>query len=247
MLHPCFQVMEAFLTNTPCFLADERWLQVLRTAICRDISFSDQQDVALGLWGNLVIAPQVLKETTDLILSSEHAEPEVFDKLVERIMRARENLRLWLLKAHRLSESGHGPPEGLGDGLAFAWPRFEAGKHSSAYANQLALQGTCLMCRIFKARLLYALAPARFHHLEVECQELAERVMALERHSPDEEGVAIWSLFMSQCTWIARGILETKDTWSDGCQHREGMIERWKFQAWCLSIGRFFPSVSRAS
>lgn len=230
--------MEAFLTNTPCFLAEEQWLRVLRTAICHDESFSDQQDFALTLWGSLVIGPQAFKDTTDIILSSEPVEQNVVEKLMERILAARRSLLQWLVKAHEQSGEYQELPDLLEDGLAFAWPRLQGGKRSSAYANQLALQGTCLMCRIFKARLLYALAPARFYHLEVECQQLAERIMALKHYLPNEEGMAIWSLFMSQCTWIAKGILETKNMWSDGCQHREGTIEGSKFRAWCLSIGR---------
>jgi hypothetical protein len=238
--------MEAFLTNTPCFLAEEEWLRALRTAIRNDETFSDQQDLVLALWGSLVVGPKAFKDTTDIMLSSKPVEQRAVEELVERLLRARENLLRWLVKSHQQTSVRHEPPEWCEDGLAFAWPPLQGGKHSSVYANQLALRGTYLMCRIFKARLLYALAPARFHHLEVECQELAARVMALKQHSPDEEGRAIWSLFISQCTWIAKGILETKDMWSDGCQNREGMIEKWKFEAWCLSIGRFFPSTARA-
>jgi hypothetical protein len=131
----------------------------------------------------------------------------------------------------------------LEDGLAFALPTPPNSKkqHSGTYANQLALQGACLASRMLKARSLYALAPARFYHLEIECQELSERITALKDNISDDDGGAIWSLFVSQCNWVARGILDTKDSWSDGCQHREGMIERWKFQEWCLSIGSVLP------
>jgi hypothetical protein len=226
-------------------LAEEKWVGVLRTAICNDESFTEQQSFTLALWGSLVIGPRVFKETTDVVLSPGPVDPKVVDSLVERIVRARENLRRWLVKSHERDGPLDELPEWLEDGLTFDWPRHKVGKRSSAHASQLALQGSYLMGRIFKARLLYALAPARFHHLEVECQELAGRIMALKRHSPNEEDMAIWSLFMSQCTWVARGILETREMWSDGCQHREGMIEQWKFKAWCLSIGTFFPSMSR--
>jgi len=169
-------------------------------------------------------------------------EQMVVDQLVEGIVRARKHLLQLLVNLHEQSGVKDEWPECLEDGLAFTWPKLQGGRHSPAYANQLALQGTCVLCRLYKARLLYALKPARFHHLEVQCQEIAERIMALERHAPDEEGMAIWSLFMSQCVWIAKGILETKEMWSDGCQNREGMIEKWKFQAWCESIGRLSSS-----
>jgi hypothetical protein len=232
--------MEAMLTNTTCFLADDKWLQVLRTAIRNEESPSDQQNLALTLWGSLVSGPEVFKNATDVILSPEPVERKVIDQLVKSIVRARWHLLQLLVKLHEQSGMQDETPGWLEDDLAFTWPRIQGGRRSPAYANQLALQGTCLMCRLFKARLLYALEPARFYHLEVQCQEIAERIMALERHSPDEEGMAVWSLSMSQCTWIAKGILETKEMWSDGCQNREGMIEKWKFQAWCVSIGRLY-------
>ncbi|KFY51265.1 hypothetical protein V497_09282 [Pseudogymnoascus sp. VKM F-4516 (FW-969)] len=233
-------VMEAMLTNTTCFLADDKWLQVLRTAIRNEESPSDQQDLTLTLWGSLVTGPQVFKDATDIILSPEPVEQKVIDQLVANIVRARWHLLQLLVKLHEQSGMQDETPGWFEDGLAFTWPRIQGGRRSPAYSKQLALQGTCLMCRLFKARLLYALEPARFYHLEVQCQEIAERIMALERHSPDEEGMAVWNVSMSQCTWIAKGILETKEMWSDGCQNREGMIEKWKFQAWCVSIGRSF-------
>jgi hypothetical protein len=228
--------MEAFSANTPCFLAEKKWLRVLRTAV-RNAGFSaDQQSWALALWEGLVIGPQAFQETTDIILSEAPVERKRLDRVVDLMLFARERLLKGLVQSHL--ESGSSVDHELSarqveDGLALALPMGE----QRAASGQLALQGACLLSSMLKARSLYALAPARFYHLETECQELAERIMALRERTDDEDSGAVWSLFISQCNWVAKGVLETKDTWSDGCQYREGvMIEKWKFREWCLSI-----------
>jgi hypothetical protein len=231
--------MEAFSTNTRCFLADKRWLHVLRVAV-RSAGFSlDQQHWASALWEGLVIGPQAFRETTDIILSEDPEKATRAEKVIDLMLFARERLLKWLVRSHPNSSADRELARRLEDGLAFAFPSHPRGKQrtSSTYANQLALQGACLLSRMLKARSLYALAPARFYHLEIECQELAERIMAMKERTSIEDSAAIWSLFISQCNWVAQGVLETKDKWSDGCQFREGMIEKWKFREWCLSIG----------
>ena len=238
--------MEAFSTNTRCFLSEKAWLRVLRTAIRHERSFSDQQNWALALWEGLVIGPQALRETTDIIMFADSVEQYRVDRLVDKMLYARERLLLWLIHSRPNGSVDEELDRRLEDGLAFTLPAPPNSRQgqSAAYANQLALQGACLLSRILKARLLYALVPARFHHLEIESQELSERIVALRDQIPDGDAGAVWSLFTSQCNWVAKGILETKTTWSDGWQHHEGMIEKWKFQAWCQSIGSVFPSGS---
>lgn len=235
--------MEAFLSNTSCFLAEERWQQVMRLAICNNESFADQKDLVLSLWGYLVRGPTLFKDTTEMIFSSNPPPQSAINGLIERLLNSRDSMLRWLSQLQQRTGSRDGEPESFENGLTLPWSTFESSNLGSEYVTQLALRGTYIMCRILKGRLLFALAPSRFHHLEVECQDLAGRIIGQRQNSTkDQGGRHIWNFFMSQSTWIAYGILETKEAWSQGWEGREGMIEKWKFEDWCRVIGRKFPS-----
>lgn len=234
--------MEAFLNNTPCFLAEDRWLQVMHSAISHDESFADQKDLIFSLWSYLVHGPQLFMETTDMILSHDPPSQILIENLITRLEKSRNGLSWWLGQARKRTCSEVAEVELCGDGLALPWPKPEVGKLSPAYVTQLALRGTYTMCYILKARLLYSLAPSRFRYLEIECQNLASRIInTMQDSTRDTEGAVVGSLFMSQSTWIAKGILQTKDTWSQGWEGHQGMIEKWKYEAWCRAIGRKSP------
>ena len=215
----------------------------MRLAICNDKTFTDQIDLVLSLWGNLVRGPGLFKETTDIIFSAGPSPPFVISNLIERLMNSRKNLLRWLSYAQQLNGSREGDLERCEGGLALPWPTFENSRLGSGYVNQLALRGTYTMCYILKARLLYSLAPSQFHHLEIECQDLAGKIISLREELTKKEGSRlIGDLYMSQSTWVARGILETIEMCSKDWKEREGVIEKWKFEAWCRAIGRRFPT-----
>ena len=236
--------MDAFLDNKACFLEQEQWRQVLRLATSGDESFADQKSLVLNLWAYLLHGPRMFRKTTDVIF--EPSTPQcIIDDLIERLLEARNGLLQWLHEAQALvGGTTAGKPESNEDNLDSSWCQmFETGadwKHSNT--TQLLLRGTFTMCHILKARLLYALAPSRFHHLEIECQKLAKDVVSSTqcRSTKGDKGLA-WTSFASQSVWLAKGILATKQSWSEGWQGREGVIEKCKFEAWCKAIGRKCP------
>ena len=69
--------------------------------------------------------------------------------------------------------------------------------------------------------------------------------MTVSLDSPNNEKL-VDALFMSEVVWMAKAVIETKDIWSEGlgdaylgeCREDRGMIEQWKFKAWCKAIGR---------
>jgi hypothetical protein len=66
--------------------------------------------------------------------------------------------------------------------------------------------------------------------------------MSLRQNSTkDDSESLIRNLFISQSTWIAKGTVETKEIWSEGWEDREGVMEKWKFEAWCRAMGRKLP------
>ncbi|KAK3370800.1 hypothetical protein B0T24DRAFT_300131 [Lasiosphaeria ovina] len=236
-------VTEAFLNNKSCFLAEDAWLRVLRAAISGDASLARQMDLVLALWGHLVGGPHVFEMTTALVCAPSPPPQGVVDDLVERLLGDRARLLVWLgMAQQRIGLRMHGSYED--DEMARDVSAFPAGEDESEDdGTHLALRGTYTTCRILKARLLVALAPARFRHLEAECQELAGRVMRLGDQQPSAgrvSGSLVGSLFMSQSSWIAKAIVETRDVWAAESAG-SGMIERAKFEAWCRAIGRKVP------
>jgi ribosomal protein L15E len=99
------------------------------------------------------------------------------------------------------------------------------------------------MCYMIKSRLIFCLRPAQYYCLEEECQRLATEIMLYKEHQAcDRNGKLVWTSSMSQSEWIARGVIDTKDAWSQGWETRARAIERWKFRDWCKSIGRVCPA-----
>ncbi len=116
-----------------------------------------------------------------------------------------------------------------------------------ARIHAVEIQGTLILCRLMKTRLLFSLAPAQFCAMEMESQKLARQVLDLERHLGEhQDDWILGGLFMSQTIWIARATMETHGIWMRGLARDEpqadaphgGMIAQWKFNAWCHAMGR---------
>ncbi|KAH8822050.1 hypothetical protein F5884DRAFT_110262 [Xylogone sp. PMI_703] len=238
MVHIGPTVMDALLSNSSCFLTEGRWQRVMRLAIYNDESLTGQKDLAFTLWSHLVRVPKYFKDTTDIVFSPYPVPQAIIDDITSRLWNGLDALLWWVSRAELQTSSQGETPEVCKDDLHLRWPTFESTTLNSRSVNHMALWGTYTMCIILKAHLLFALAPSRFHHLEVSCQKMSGDIISFRQHSTrDENGKHIWGLYMSQSSWIANGILDTKDIWSEGWEDRDGVIERWKFEAWCKSIG----------
>ncbi len=235
--------MDAFINNKSCFLAEEQWLQVMHSAISKDESLAEQQDLVLGLWGHLVDGPKKFKQVTNLVMSPTPPTQSVVDGLIEEILETRGHLQYWAGIAQDQPSLLSAELEICKQGTIFVRPIFHRGIGSSQHITQLALWGTYLLCRILKGRLLVALSPVRFHHLEAECQDLAGRIMGLRKAlTKDESEQLLNHLLISQSIWIAKGIVGTEDIWRESRETENSMIEKWKFEAWCKAIGRNFEA-----
>ena len=236
------QVMEAFLSNKACFLEEDRWQPVLRRAVFSDDNLASQHHLVFALWHHLFAGPRLLKETTDAIFNPSTPEA-IVEELIRRLLEARSGLAQWLNHARQLKRRTLNEELEESDEDSGSQCRMLEDDRESDNVVYLTLRGTFTMCHILKARLLYALAPSRFHHLEVECQKLSEEIVAANQDvDKDGDERLRWMSFVSQSVWLAKGIRETKQSWSEGWQERGGVIEKWKFEAWCKAIGRTFPS-----
>lgn len=169
---------------------------------------------------------------TDIITTTEATSPQEYDALIEDMKNQNESLLYLtnLLQTRLAATAGQALP---------------ASKVIEPYSNghslridPLEIEGTLILCRLMKSRLLFALEPARFSALETESQNLAGQVMNLEKQlSEKKEGRLMGGLFMSQTAWIASATIKTHDIWKTESEN-EGFIAEWKFEAWCRAMGR---------
>ncbi|KAM0258673.1 hypothetical protein ACHAQJ_003681 [Trichoderma viride] len=232
-------VMSAFLNNTTCFLEQSQWQAVIREAVNEDSTLSNDKDFALALWGGLIEMPRLFKDTTALLLAPCPPPQKAIDSVVERLLAKRKNLMIWLtlIRKHPIMTQG-----GLLDddyGVLVFSPDFDYKIMGPWCITRLALRGTYAVCRMVKSRLLYAISPKEFHHLEVEAQDIARRILNLKDDMAScKDSALVWNQFMAQGSWIAEGIVETQDIWGERQDKHESMIERWKFEKWNNVIGR---------
>jgi hypothetical protein len=93
--------MEAFLTNTECFLMSPSWKQVLRSAISSDESDLDDKAHCFALWVNLVHGPELFKAVTETVLAPQRSIRQV-NELIQLVQSSRYGLLEWLRKTLRV-------------------------------------------------------------------------------------------------------------------------------------------------
>ena len=237
-----WQVMESFLSNSSCFLAQPSWERVIRAAIFGDDSLSREKGFAFALWRNLVEGPQLFQETTSVVMGQKTSRT-LINELIERLQDSRNNMLRWLSQRQQQSTNSsltHSEDSGLQHiGLLSLIQMLGSGPTVDDTAL-LTIKGTLLMCYLVKCRLLYSLAPSQFYGLELECRKMAKEILqAKKHHYEDPQRGSIWSSSMSQSEWIAKGIVMTRDEWSKGWDGgHENVIESWKFKMWCIALGR---------
>lgn len=237
--------MEALLNDRSCFLVEEKWQKVIRSAIYNDESLGNQKDLAFTLWGNLVRLPGEFRNATDLIKQRNPPQGRI-EATTERLHRSLVNIIRWQAHAERIGNLEDRKMDKYVDGINSSWSTSGNRNHPAAQVTQLGLQGTFIACRMLKSRLLYALAPSRFHFLENECQDLAAQIIDIgQRLMHYDGGKLVWGTIIAQCIWIAKGVLQTREIWNDGCENQQGTIEEWKYEIWRSAIKAKLPVVQK--
>ncbi|UKZ91868.1 uncharacterized protein TrAFT101_006838 [Trichoderma asperellum] len=243
-------VTESFLNNKTCFLTEEPWKKVLRTAICHDPTIPPEQSKLIyRLWSSLIFGPNIFKMVTSLVLSPTEPSESDIEAAIEKIQKDLTYLRMWedLLRQQQQAQSPIDRDES-GDNVkfVFAAPAWSKGKNFMPWP---VLRGTFMMCGMLKRRLLVSLAPSRFPHVEAEAQALAETTLELNSNpaTRKEDGL-LGGLFLAQTVWVAKAVLTTKDIWNETVadasrmtseeNERGPIIEQWKFRIWCKELGR---------
>lgn len=231
--------MSAFLSNTPCFLEQSQWQVVIREAVNEDATLLNDKEFVIALWGGLIDLPRLFKDTTALLMASCPPSQKAIDDLTERLLAKRKNLMIWLSLIRKNPIINDGGLTDDENGVLVFSPDFDYKTMGPWCLTRMALRGTYAVCRMVKSRLLFAISPEKFQPLEAEAQDIARRLLSLQDEMAAAKNSAlVYNQFMAQGSWIAKGILETKDIWGEKRDRGEGMLEKWKFEKWNKVIGR---------
>lgn len=230
---------------------EDRWLKTMKTSIAQySLSSPGLADCVLDVWSYIVSLPALFKETTDLVLLSRPSSEFTIQGTINRLVNdlAILDIRLGAMRGSGVfSENGDVRKE------ASAINPNVSGSDSYLHPEQNqpwpVLKANYVMCWLIRARLLSALSPFRFHTLESKCQTWSMETVRWKLNSSKlvQSGL-LGGLYMFQSVCVANSIIYTKDIWADGWtdnmneyianQENRGMIEKWKYKAWCQKIGR---------
>ncbi|KIY04210.1 uncharacterized protein Z520_00903 [Fonsecaea multimorphosa CBS 102226] len=225
-------VTEALINGTPCFLAEEAWREVFRSAILPNDLWGERTELVMSLWGHLVSAPSMFKTAEELICSRHPVARGTVSSVIDRICHARAALLRWYTE-HKVSLV---PLDDTREADIF---RCEPSIFSMSMVRRVQLLGTYLSCVILMSRLLIALAPARFSVLESGCQEMAEKVLRIGGQIEASNQPILCGLFVTQTWWVANATIQTRDEWMSSQRFLDGeVINRSTFENWCRAFGR---------
>ncbi|KAH8121652.1 hypothetical protein LI328DRAFT_171448 [Trichoderma asperelloides] len=216
-----------------------QWQAVIREAVNEDATLSNDKEFVLALWGGLIELPRLFKDTTALLMASCPPPQKNIDELIERLLAKRKNLMIWLTMIRKNPIIKDGGLVDDDNGVLIFSTDFDYKALGPWCLTRMALRGTYAVCRMVKSRLLYAVSPEKFQPMEAEAQDIARRVLSLQDDmAAAKQSNLVWNQFMAQGSWIAKGIVETKDLWGEKRDTNEGMLEKWKFEKWNQVIGR---------
>lgn len=179
--------------------------------------------------------PNRFKQVEDLVLHPSEAQPGAREELMKLLLDEQDHLEEWLALAQEMCGLG-GASSDLETGFYECLRSYDAVGVGQPITWRV-LQGTFVLCCLVKSRTLFALAPRRFRRMEERCQRLARGAMCVTVGYGDERLVG--GLFMSEIAWMARSVLDTGESWEGaGGEEEDGVIERWRFEAWCRAMGR---------
>ena len=215
------------LMNRQCFLEQEAWQAVFRSAAVEFPRFTDRSDIVVSLWTCVLCLPGIFGDVQNVVWSPHVPEPTVVARLLERIHQLRNRILQWrqryeVLRLERISRNMH-----LDTQLD---KRYEV----------LAIY---LAGNIILNRLHLALNPFAGPEIEETIQSFANQTLQLT------ETVAVTnpraSLFMAFKQVTARAALGSTELWRVTTQEqrdahvgRNGCIAQWVFEHWCSLKGR---------
>jgi hypothetical protein len=221
-------IIESLLNNTVCFLDQEPWQEVFRSAIQPDEVFSDRGELAISLWIHMASIPGLFRSVTTLVSSASSPTQSYIDTIRCQITQHRTSLVYWSQRFHIISSKYPYPAPPPTSLIGFP------SKEVTLCDLRPYLFATYLSCVILMNRLLTALLPASSPALEIESQSLAGEILEILRHVSHNSPCG--HLFMGQTVVTADATLRTAGDWN--IAEKESIIDHKAFKRWNSLLGR---------
>ncbi|ORY68291.1 uncharacterized protein BCR38DRAFT_422672 [Pseudomassariella vexata] len=219
-------VCEALRTNEACFLEAEEWRVVFESAVVPEDIFTFRSPMCIVLWHLVFRMPGLFRDVSHAVChldSASSSSGTELECLSARLRQWRKDLMKWRNAFLSLLATSPPPPDG--------------GDYSEVPDNRSELLGTVLTLLIISCRLSGAMSTTRSREmLEEEAQMYAFELRKLN------EDVALakpWAgFYLDQKTYVAEATLGTAAVWMEPGESGKGVVEKWRFEAWCRAIPR---------
>jgi hypothetical protein len=230
------------MNNERCFFEQGAWKEVLESLILDDPNIADRSEIVISLH---ILKSSVSSIFTDVQAficnpdpnprasnSNSNSHVQTLSKLTTRTQAQRTALLQWRHNHHPL----------------LSRPATE-GTDILGYTKCCEISATYYTCMMMTNRLLAALSLPESQSLEQETQNMARRLVEMEREVGLLESHA--RVFMAQALLVARAMLATGEEWEnngrrmmDWREGRGGVVEGGAFERWCGLFGRRVGEVS---
>ena len=189
--------------------------------IVPDNTFRDRSPIVISLWSRVVHGAGLFKDVTSIIYGQEGYSQARIENLICGGLRTRESIIRWRRDFDNMPET----------------------TTQDQYNKRYQILGVCLSCLALLNRLIGAIDSSRRTDFEDESQALAREVARMENEASFKSPVA--GFFLSQKMSIAQSILDSAMTWNDHKQDepkeshmQRNLIEKWRFEHWCVVLDR---------
>jgi hypothetical protein len=215
---------ESLLNNEKCFLTQPAWQAVFHSLIAPGPSeISDRSKTVMSL---LILKSRVSTLFADItapVCNPHSHDSSQLNLLVSQASALRADLLQWRSTYEHL--------------LAYSLVPCVGTMESNKRCEILSIYASCSM---ISNRLLVAVSfgSAESAGLEVETQHLAAQMLELEMQVKDV--CPHTKLFLAQTVFVAKATIATAGEWamSSNWGGDGKIIERWKFERWCVLFGR---------
>lgn len=220
------------MNDIPCFLEQDKWQDVFRFVVAETETLSDTSGILVSLWTIICRIPSLYKDVQTVICQKLDTGFRNIGNLFARVQEARTLLLQWRREYDELSLSRHLIEQ-------------------SANGKEHETLGIHMANQIIVNRLSVSLDLGAGSSLEIKTQDLACRILELERRADAENPRA--SLFMAFKVIAAKAALDTKDEWQraitlaiEDRTHANLLISSQIFEHWISLKGRKVTSIERS-
>lgn len=215
------------LNGTSCFLEEDAWQDVFRSAILDTSPFSDRSSLTISLLMTVCFCPRLFNDVQNAVWNPKAFHPSHLERLITRAYHIRDFILSWRQIYDRitLDRTLIAPPD----------PKHADKKHEGI--------GAALAMLIIANRLIIALNPGLASKLEPENQTMAEILLLMENEARVANPRAGFAMALKII--IAQATLATSYQWQncvytecDGIGGRPPLVSRAMFEYWCSLQGR---------